>query len=87
MYQLVFGKSFLRTAERLDNKLKPKLKSSLDILLKNPFYPTLHTKHLTGKFSGYHSFRLGRDYRVIFKFVANEEIRLLDVGHRKDIYK
>ena len=87
MYQLVFEKSFFRSAKKLDNKLKPKLKSSLDILLRDPFYLTLHTKHLTGKFSGYHSFRLGKDYRVILKFVANEEIRLLDVGHRKDIYK
>ena len=86
-YKLIFGSRFLKSVERLDNHLKPKLKSSLDILSKNPFHPTLHTKSLSGKFSGYHSFRLGRDYRVIFKFLSSEEIFLIDLGDRKDIYR
>ncbi len=87
MYQIVFGNKFLKSAEKLDKQLKSKLKASLDILSENPFNPTLHTKSLSGKLSGYHSFRLGRDYRVIFEFVSSDEIYLLKVGCRKDIYR
>ena len=87
MRKLVFGNQFLKSAEKLDMKLKTKLKSSLDFLLRNPFHPTLHTKPLTGKLSGYYAFRLGKDYRVMFEFISEETIYLLKVGNRKDIYR
>ena len=87
MHQLVFGRKFLNSAEKLNDKLKPKLKSSLDILLKDPFHSKLHTKPLTGKLSNNYSFRLGRDHRVIFRFASDDTICLTSVGHRKDIYR
>ncbi len=87
MYQLIFGKNFLNSAKKLDDNLKAKLKSSLDFLTLNPFHPTLHTKPLTGKLSNLHSLRLSRDYRVIFKITSPKEIFLIEVGHRKDIYR
>lgn len=87
MYQLTFGKQFLKSAEKLDKKLKSKLKISLDILLQNPFDSRLHSKPLAGKLSGYYSFRLGRDHRVIFKLISKKEIQIFEVGNRKDIYK
>ncbi len=87
MYKLVFGSQFLKFAEKLNKQLKPKLKSSLDILAESPFHPTLHTKSLSGKLSGHHSFRLGRDCRVIFELVSDDTIYLLRVGDRKDIYR
>lgn len=87
MYQLIFGSHFLHSAKKLDKDLRSKLKIGLDILLKDPFYPTLHTKPLTGRFSHYYSFRLGRDYRVTFRFSHSSAIHLIDIGHRKDIYR
>jgi len=87
MYQLVFDSRFLGYASKLDKKVRVKLKDNLDILQKDPFYPGLHTKPLTGKLSNHYSFRIGRDYRVIFRFISSDTIRLIDVGHRKDIYR
>jgi len=87
MRQLVFGRKFLRSAKNLDKKLGLGLKLSLDVLLDDPFRPTLHTKPLTGGLSKYYSFRFGRNYRVIFRFVSNDIIQLIDVGHRRDIYR
>jgi len=88
MYKLVFGSKFLRSAEKLDKRLKLKLKSSLDVLSQNPFHPNLHTKSLSGKLAGFYSFRLSRDYRVIFELISSEGvIYLLKVGDRKDIYR
>ena len=87
MYRLVFGRKFLRSAKKLDNGLKSKLKSSLDVLLKDPFHPSLHTKPLTGGLSGYYSFRIGRNYRVIMSFASEDTVRLIDIGDRKDVYR
>ncbi len=87
MYRLVFGNHFLKSAEKIEKRMKPKLKECLDFLVKDPFHPTLKTKPLTGKLSGCYSFRLGRNYRVIFIFLEDKEIHLLSIGHRKDIYK
>jgi len=87
MYRLVFGKKFFVSAKKLNEPLKPKLKSCLDILSLNIFHPLLHAKPLTGKLSGFYSFRLGRDYRIIFKIIFSEEIFLIEIGDRKDIYK
>ena len=87
MYKLVFDSQFLKSAQKLERELKPKLKLSLDVLSQNPFESSLHTKALSGKLTGYHSFRLGRDYRVIFEFLSNDTVYLLRVGNRKDIYR
>lgn len=87
MHELVFGGRFLKSAERLDKKIKPKLKSALDVLVKNPFDLRLQTKSLSGKLSGQYSFRIGRDYRVIFRIASDNTIFLLNVGNRKDIYR
>lgn len=86
MRELTFGNSFLKSAKHLDAILKTKLKIYLDILQKEPFNKKLHTKLLKGDLSGFYSFRLSRDYRIIFK-IRSEEIFLVNIGHRKDIYQ
>lgn len=87
MHQIVFGNKFLKSAEKLNKQLKSRLKTSLDILSENPFNPALRTKSLSGKLAGFYSFRLGRNYRVIFQFIANDKIYLLQVWNRKDAYR
>lgn len=47
----------------------------------------LHTKYLTGRLPGLLSFRITRDWRVIFKFNDAHTIQLIRVRHRKDIYR
>ncbi|HDH31673.1 MAG TPA: hypothetical protein ENH26_02770 [Candidatus Wolfebacteria bacterium] len=54
---------------------------------KNPFNSKLHTKPLIGKLKGFYSFRITRGWRVIFNFLNHQKIFLIDVAHRKDIYK
>ena len=86
MYQLVFGSQFLKAVGKLDKNIQSKLKASLDIFMENPFSPSLRTKPPTGKLSSHYSFRLGKDYRIIFKFISKDKIHLLNIGNRKDIY-
>lgn len=85
--KIVYAKDFIKSAKTLPQPIKKKLSCLLEVLQENPFHPKLHTKPLVGKLKGYFSFRITRDWRVIFCFLSAEEIFLVDVAHRKDIYK
>ena len=87
MVQLIYSKHFLKSIKKLPTPIKNKLATKLELLQKNPFHPLLHTKSLTGPLFGFYSFRITREWRVIFQFLAPEVIKLIEVGHRKDIYK
>lgn len=87
MIHIVYGNYFLKSAKKLPKKQQEKLAELLEILRQNPFSSFLHTKSLTGKLAGFYSFRITRDWRVIFLFATPERIKLVEIGHRKDIYK
>ncbi|MBI2459523.1 MAG: type II toxin-antitoxin system RelE/ParE family toxin [Parcubacteria group bacterium] len=71
----------------------PEIQVSLNVadyrfnILPPPFHPLLHAKRLSGKLAGLLSFRITRDWRVIFQFNDPETIQLLRVKHRKDVYR
>lgn len=64
-----------------------KLAKLLEHLVENPYHPLLHTKHLSGELVGLLSFRITRDWRVIFHFIDAGTIQLLRAGNRKNIYR
>lgn len=87
MLTVVYTNSFLRSARKLPKSQQNKLAQLLEILRENPFHSKLHTKTLTGPLTGFYSFRITRDWRVIFQFLTPNKVKLIEIGHRKDIYK
>jgi len=87
MVSLLYTDSFLKSARKLPKPQQNKLALLLEVLQKNPFQPKLHTKSLVGPLTGFYSFRITRDWRVIFQFLSPETIKLVEIGHRKDIYQ
>jgi len=81
-----FGDRFLKNVRTLPNVQQRKLASLLELLEDNPYHSLLHTKPLIGELAGFYSFRITRDWRIIFRFESPTEIVLVDVGNRKDIY-
>ena len=86
MIGIVYGKTFLKSAKLLPKLQQKKLALLLEIIQMNPFDERLHSKHLTGALTGIVSFRITRDWRVMFQFMQPDVIQLLRVAHRKDIY-
>lgn len=84
---VVYGAYFFKSARKLPKKEQEKLAKLLEMLQKNPFHTQLHAKPLTGKLAGLYSFRITREWRVIFQFLTPDKIQLLYVGYRKEIYK
>jgi addiction module RelE/StbE family toxin len=78
---------FVKSAGLLPAEIQNKLSFLIFILAENPSSPRLHMRKLTGRFHGLRSFRVTRDWRVIFYFIGSDTAYLVDVGHRKDIYR
>ena len=86
MIKLEYSKNFLKSVQKLPHPIIKKLADLLVIFQENPFHSTLHVKKLVGPLAGFYSFRITRDWRIIFQFLNSETIKLLRVGYRKDIY-
>jgi len=87
MMDIVYGKAFLKSVKKLPVRQQRKLAGLLELLCENPFHSLLHTKQLSGELVGFYFFRITREWRVIFQFVNIYKVKLVIVGHRKDIYR
>lgn len=87
MTRIEYDADFEKQAANLEPQLQKKLSVLLALMAENPYDPRLHTKPLSEPFSGVLSFRITRDWRVTFHFLNSTTIRLLEVKHRKDIYR
>ncbi|PIQ68735.1 MAG: hypothetical protein COV91_02550 [Candidatus Taylorbacteria bacterium CG11_big_fil_rev_8_21_14_0_20_46_11] len=87
MMRIFEGPRFEKGLARIPRSVQAKLASLLEILRGDPFDVRLHTKPLEEPLRGFFSFRIARDWRVLFRFLDSQEILLLGVKHRKDIYR
>jgi addiction module RelE/StbE family toxin len=86
---LIWDQGFKRRyKKRVKNntELKTKFWESIEIFTKEPFNPRLRTHKLTGKLSGLWAFSIDYDCRVIFKFLNDHEVLLIDIGTHDEVY-
>ncbi len=81
-YRLVYTQRAVRDIEKLDQKIKDRLDKTL---LRYEKDPLRHAERLSHSDMGSYRFRVG-DYRVVFD-LQGEEIVILRVGHRREIYR
>lgn len=81
-YKLVYTHRASKDILRLEKRVKQRIGKALK---KYGEEPLKHASKLTDPALGTYRFRIG-DYRVIFDIV-DQEIVVLRVGHRKDIYR
>ena len=87
MIVLVYSNRFVKNCRCLEGRHQKKLAALFQVLQNNPFEGKLHTKALVGELAGIYSFRITRDWRVLFRFDSPHQIALIDIAHRKDIYR
>lgn len=87
MREIVYSKQFLKAAAKLPRDIQKRLDTLVSILAEDAFNPLLHSKLLTGNLAQVYSFRITREWRALFMVENDEVVRLLKVGHRKDIYR
>lgn len=94
MRTLVFSSSFKRSFKsitRREPNLEEKIANRLNILVDDPFHPSLKTHKLKGKLSGVWACTIEYDCRIVFNFKKHpdseiEEILLIDIGSHDEVY-
>ena len=81
-YRLTYTERAIKDIRKLELKIKERIGKTL---LRYETDPLKHAEKLTEAKIGGYRFRIG-DYRVIFD-LEGDEIVVLRVGHRKDIYR
>ena len=81
-YELVYTQRAERDIEKLERKVKERIGKTL---LRYKEEPLRYAEKLSDPVLGEYRFRIG-DYRVIFDVQGNE-IVVLRVGHRREIYR
>ncbi len=81
-YKLVYTHRASRDIRKLEENVKKRIGKALK---KYEEEPLKYASKLTDTALGTYRFKIG-DYRVIFD-IENEEIVVLRIGHRKDIYR
>jgi mRNA interferase RelE/StbE len=89
LYGIAYSESALRFLETwVPHKVRAQIRKRVELLASNPSHPG--SKKLQGVTDGeYPVFRVRQgNYRVLYSVRNNpSQIVVLDIGHRKDIYK
>jgi addiction module RelE/StbE family toxin len=80
-----FKRSYRKKIQRLPY-LRKKFREKLEMFLDNPYAPQLRMHRLSGKLSGQWVFSIDGDYRVIFEFVSEGTVMLIDFGTHEEVY-
>jgi mRNA-degrading endonuclease YafQ of YafQ-DinJ toxin-antitoxin module len=67
------------------------IEQTLQLLLDDPFHPSLETHKLKGKLAGAWACRAGYDLRIVFDFCAGDwpgekDILLINMGSHDEVY-
>jgi len=82
MYELVFDKRALEDLNKLEKEIKERIWNKIQQCRENPFHFLEHLEEIQG-----FKLRVG-DYRVIIDVdQANNFLKILKIGHRKNIYE
>ena len=85
-WKILFQKTAHKEYLKLPKKIKIKIDETLEILSINPLGEILRFKKIRGK-DNHYRIRVG-DYRIIYTPQNTKLIiRVIRIGHRKDVYK
>lgn len=86
-YSVVFSKEAQKVLKKMDRQQQLLLLSWIKKNLVGCTNPKIHEKPLTANFKGYWRYRVGI-YRIITSIEDDVlQIKIINFGHRKDIYK
>lgn len=89
MINITWDQGFKRSYKKKfksDSEVKKRFWKTLKSFSINPFNPLLKTHKLTGRLQGLWAFSVSNDCRIIFRFLSDNEILLIDIGSHDEVY-
>ena len=89
MIELILNESLLRILKKWRKKhpeLVNRFQQKLTLFTDEPFHPSLKTHSLSGNLAGYWVISINYEHRLIFKFLSDTKVLLIDLGTHDDVY-
>jgi addiction module RelE/StbE family toxin len=89
MIELISDEPFLRILKKWRKKhpeLVERFQQKITLFTNEPFHPSLRTHSLSGNLAGYWAISITFEQRLIFKFVTDTKVLLIDLGSHDDVY-
>lgn len=83
---LFFSERFKKRFKKLPKKIQDKFEQRLEIFDVDPAAAILKAHPLKGHLAGYRAFSVTGDYRVIFRIVDGDSVKLVDIGTHAQVY-
>ncbi|MBI2023212.1 type II toxin-antitoxin system RelE/ParE family toxin [Candidatus Giovannonibacteria bacterium] len=87
MAEIRYTEEFLRRYKELPLSIQKKAERREKLFHENPYHSSLKTEKLQPAEREYWSFRVDRNYRIIFRFGGNNTIYFITCGHHNWIYR
>lgn len=87
--EIVWDEPFLRNFRKWIKKhpdLKAKFEEKLTLFTEQPFHASLKTHSLTGNLKEYWALSITYEYRLVFKFLSENKVLLVDIGTHDEVY-
>lgn len=78
---------FKRSFKKLPPKIKEDFDQRIKIFFNDPFTSSLRTHKLKGNLADYYAFYLKDGYRVLFDFIGENTVVLVNIGSHDDYSK
>lgn len=83
---VIFTDGFKKKYSRLSKKVQKQFEKRMNIFLENSGNPLLRNHPLKGNLTGLRAFSVTGDFRVIYKIIDRESIKLIDIGTHNQVY-
>ena len=89
MTKITWDSGFKRAYKRKvkgNEQLKKQFWNAIALFQDDPFHFSLKTHKLTGRLKGLWAFSVSYDCRVLFTFLSQNEVLLVDIGTHDEVY-
>ncbi|HGJ67078.1 TPA: type II toxin-antitoxin system mRNA interferase toxin, RelE/StbE family [bacterium] len=87
--EIIWGSSFKKAYKKItkaDPQLKNKIIKCLGLFANDPFHSSLNTHKLSGKLKDLWAFSVDNDCRVVFNFLDDGNVIMVDIGKHDEVY-
>ena len=85
--KVVYSKQFLKSATKLQPKIRDKLAERIELFATNPLDARLRNHPLHTPYKGSYSINITGDYRAIYNLVDDQTALFTHIGTHSQLYK
>ena len=78
--RIILDKKFLESLHRLSTVLQKRAEKAQELLMENPFHPSLRLHKLSGRMEGLWSISINQQYRILFEPLDDGDVLFVSIG-------